>query len=161
ARHHLAQGADGVELRHDGRSGEDGQLPDDPGAHALDGRAEHELLIRATCPGRLERSRRPRATPLTHHLQTKHEATKMLGFSGSKGVKVAGAMVALGLALTVSACTDSLNVDLPADLTSDALNDPVGAASQINSVIVLFENSMAEFKWIISGHEDTGEIVFM
>ena len=85
----------------------------------------------------------------------------MFGFSGSKGGKLAGAIVALGCALALSGCSDSLNVNLPADLTNDALNDPVGAASQINSVIVLFENSMSEFKYTIHGHEDGGEVVFM
>ena len=37
---------------------------------------------------------------------------------------------------------------------------PVGATTQINSIIAMFENSMSDFKYIIHGHEDGGEIAF-
>jgi hypothetical protein len=73
---------------------------------------------------------------------------------------VAGAAL-LGLTLTMGGCDDVFDVTLPAQLTGEALDDPVGAATQINSIIVMFENSMSDFKYTIHGHEDGGEVVLM
>ena len=75
--------------------------------------------------------------------------------------KGASAALALSLALGLGGCSDLLEVELPTDLTGDALDDPVSATSQLNSAIVLFENAMARFQYIIHGHEDGGEVVLM
>ena len=88
-------------------------------------------------------------------------AMNMLGSLGSRGSRVVGAALALGVALTLAGCSDMLDVSLPAQLTGDALNDPISAGTQINSIIMLFENSMSDFKYTIHGHEDAGEVVFM
>jgi len=85
----------------------------------------------------------------------------MLGYFDSRSRRATGAALALGLALSLSACHDMLNVDLPAQLTGDAFNDPVSAGTQINTMIVLYENSMSDFMYTIHGHEDGGEVVFM
>jgi hypothetical protein len=75
--------------------------------------------------------------------------------------KAAGAALALSLTLGLGGCSDLLDVELPSDLTADALNDPVSAGTQINSTIVLFENALSRFMYIIHGHEDGGEVVLM
>lgn len=85
----------------------------------------------------------------------------MLGYLGSRAGRLAGAALGLGLTLSLGGCSDVFDVTLPAQLTGDALNDPVGAGTQINSIIAMFENSMSDFKYIIHGHEDGGEVVFM
>jgi hypothetical protein len=74
---------------------------------------------------------------------------------------VAGATLALGLTLTLGGCDDIFDVTLPASLTGEALDDPIGAVTQVNSVIVMFENSMSNFKYTLHGHEDGGEVVLM
>ena len=84
----------------------------------------------------------------------------MLGYKSFRGSRVAGAALAFGLMLGLGGCSNIFDVSLPAQLTSDALDDPVGATTQINSIIVMFENSMSDFKYIIHGHEDGGEIAF-
>src|SRR5688572_1017954 len=56
-----------------------------------------------------------------------------------------GITLALGLALGVLSGCD-LSVDLPAQLTEDALNDPAGAEVLINSIIHHFAD-MSESLW--------------
>jgi hypothetical protein len=75
--------------------------------------------------------------------------------------RAAGTALALSLTLGLAGCDDLLDVELPSDLTSDALSDPVSAAGQVNSVIVLFENALSDFMYTIHGHEDGGEVVLM
>ena len=68
--------------------------------------------------------------------------------------------VTLGLFLGVlGGCNDILAVDLPSELTDEALNDPAGAATQLNSAILSFESASNEFTWTLHGREDGGEIV--
>jgi hypothetical protein len=69
--------------------------------------------------------------------------------------------VVLGLSLGLAACSDLLDVTLPAQLTDDVLVDPVGASVQINSIIANFESGMSDFNWQLSGHEDATEIYLM
>ena len=73
--------------------------------------------------------------------------------------KAAGAGLALCLMLGIGGCSNVLDVSLPADLTGDALDDPVSAGTQINSMIVLFENGMSNFDYTVHGHEDGVEVV--
>jgi hypothetical protein len=75
--------------------------------------------------------------------------------------RAAGTALALSLALGLAGCDDLLDVELPSDLTAEALEDPVSATSQLNSVIVRFENALSEFMYTIHGHEDGGEVVLM
>ena len=85
----------------------------------------------------------------------------MLGSLSPRGRSVAQAAMTFGLALALSGCQDMLDVTLPAQLTGDALDEPVSAGTQINTMIVLYENSMSDFMYTIHGHEDAGEVVFM
>ena len=85
----------------------------------------------------------------------------MLGYRSFRGSRVAGAALALGFTLAIGGCDNIFDVELPAQLTGDALEDPVGAVTQINSIIVMFENSMSNFKYTVHGHEDGGEVVLM
>ncbi|MSR36427.1 MAG: hypothetical protein EXR95_07260 [Gemmatimonadetes bacterium] len=73
----------------------------------------------------------------------------------------AGAAAAFGVSLALGACSDLLDVTLPAQLTDDVLVDPVGAGVQINSVIANFESGMSDFNWQLAGHEDAIEIYLM
>src|SRR5687768_10678301 len=78
-----------------------------------------------------------------------------------RGRRRAGIAALLGLALgALAGCSDLLDVELPAELTDDALNDPTGAATQLNSAILEFENAYNEFFWTLHGREDGGEINF-
>jgi hypothetical protein len=70
--------------------------------------------------------------------------------------------IAVGLSLVVAlgamgACDDLLDVDLPSALTDDALEDPTGAATQVNSVIALFECAYSTLAYQAAGHEDVWE----
>jgi hypothetical protein len=78
-----------------------------------------------------------------------------------RGTRWVGAAAAVGLSLSLGACSDLLDVTLPAQLTDDVLVDPVGAGVQINSVIANFESGMSAVNWQLSGHEDAGEIYLM
>src|SRR5688500_5855783 len=64
---------------------------------------------------------------------------------------------ALGMS-TLSGCGDVLDVDLPAELTDEALNDPAGASTKLNAIIVGFEAAFGEFFYALHGREDGGEI---
>jgi hypothetical protein len=67
---------------------------------------------------------------------------------------------AVTLALSLgfaSACGDLLEVDLPASLTDDALADPKGAQTLINSVIGTYENAHNSYVWNAHGREEGAE----
>ncbi len=68
-------------------------------------------------------------------------------------------VVTLGLSLgALSACDSLLEVDLPAQLGTSALEDPAGADTQLNSIITHFEGGYQLMVWDLFGHEDGGEI---
>jgi hypothetical protein len=67
--------------------------------------------------------------------------------------------VALGLSLGVlGGCESLLEVDLPAQLTDDALNDPQGAVVQVNSIIAHFEDAYDFHTYRTFGREEGGEV---
>ena len=68
-----------------------------------------------------------------------------------------GVTLALSLG-AISACDNLLEVDLPAQLGTSALEDPAGADTQLNTVITHFENGYQLLVWDLFGHEDGGEI---
>ena len=68
--------------------------------------------------------------------------------------------VALCLALGVmSACDNLLEVDLPAQLTDKALEDPDGAVTQLNSILAHFEDGYNALVWELFGRADGGEML--
>ena len=69
-------------------------------------------------------------------------------------------LAAVVLAASVGAlagCDGLLDVDLPASLTDEALEDPQGASTQINSIITHFENAYNLYTWEAFGREAGGE----
>jgi len=68
-----------------------------------------------------------------------------------------GITLALGLALGVLSGCD-LNVDLPSQLTEEALNDPAGAGVLINSIIHHFEQPYDTYVYHALGREEGGEV---
>lgn len=69
---------------------------------------------------------------------------------------------ALGLGLLLgglSACDGLLDVDLPAQLSDDALEDPKSAQMLVNSAIALFECGYSTMAWRILGDEDVFESI--
>jgi hypothetical protein len=75
-----------------------------------------------------------------------------------KRVGRAGSLLTLALAtFALAGCDDLLEVDLPAQLGDDAINDPAGAETQINSMIAHFENGYDQWVWQAFGREDGGE----
>src|SRR5688500_3711948 len=70
----------------------------------------------------------------------------------------AGAVIVLGTALAVmSGCSDILEVELPAQLGDDALENPAGAEFQVNSIIGQFETAYDDLTYELFGREDGGE----
>ena len=68
-------------------------------------------------------------------------------------------VVLLALSLgAMSACEGVLDVDLPAQLTDDALNDPKGAQVQVNTFINWFEEAFDQHVYNHLGREDGGEV---
>ena len=70
--------------------------------------------------------------------------------------------VALMLAVSLgvlTACDGLLEVNLPSQLTDDALQDPKGAETQVASAIALFECGYSAFTWVALGHEDVFESI--
>ena len=68
---------------------------------------------------------------------------------------------ALALLLTVgvlSACEDLLEVDLPAELTDQALEDAAGAETQMVTIVTHFEDGFDEYADYALGREDGGEV---
>jgi hypothetical protein len=68
----------------------------------------------------------------------------------------------LGVTLTLSVafasgCSDLLEVDLPAQLTDAALDDPAAAQTLINSIIGNYENAHNAYMWNAYGREEGGE----
>jgi hypothetical protein len=64
----------------------------------------------------------------------------------------------LGVCLAVSSgCNDLLEVDLPAQLTDTALDDPAAAQTLINSIIGNYENAHNSYMWSAYGREEGGE----
>ena len=85
--------------------------------------------------------------------QLEHERIQHWG----RRVRVA---LTLGCSVVVlSACADFLEVDLPAKLTDDVLNDPAGAETLRNSIANEFESGFNYQLWSNFGMEDGGEIV--
>lgn len=71
------------------------------------------------------------------------------------------ARTALGLGLVagvMSGCSSLLDVELPAQLTDDALQDPTGAAVQINTIMAHFESGYDFHVYRTLGREEGGEV---
>ena len=80
---------------------------------------------------------------------TVHEQLKSWG---QGGVCVA---ITLGFTLgALSACSDLLEVELPAQLGDTVLEDPLGAETAVNSVIGQFEDAYDDFAWELQGLSD-------
>jgi hypothetical protein len=69
------------------------------------------------------------------------------------------AALALGLAVgALSACDGLLDVDLPAELTDAALNDPAGASTLMTTLVTHFENGFDGHLDQAAGREGFGEV---
>jgi hypothetical protein len=68
------------------------------------------------------------------------------------------AAVALGSALAVAACDSLLEVELPAQLTDDALENPTAAGTILSTFITHYENAYNDIVWEQFGREDGGEV---
>ena len=69
------------------------------------------------------------------------------------------AALALGLAVgALSACDSLLDVDLPAELTDQALEDPTGAETQMVTAVTHFEDAYDFHLDEVFGREDGGEV---
>ena len=66
--------------------------------------------------------------------------------------------VVLGFAVGMSGCSKLLEVELPAQLGDDALDDPSGAEAVVGTYIEHFEEALDLMVWQFHGHEDGGEI---
>ena len=70
-----------------------------------------------------------------------------------------GRALALLLGVGVlSACGDLLDVDLPAELTDQALEDPAGAETQMVTLVTHYEDGFDEFADEVLGREGGGEV---
>ena len=68
--------------------------------------------------------------------------------------------VALGLSLgALGGCDSLLEVDLPASLTDEALNDPQGATTLVNSIIGQFETAWNRQVWDGHGRSAACEVI--
>jgi hypothetical protein len=70
-----------------------------------------------------------------------------------------GVAAALFLALGVGACDSLLEVDLPAAVTSDAVDDPAVAPILLNAVMAQFECAYSTFTMDAAGQEDNFQMV--
>jgi len=70
-----------------------------------------------------------------------------------------GTAAALVLTVGAVACDSLLEVDLPAAVTSDALDNPGVAGIRVNSVMALFECAYSTFSMDASGYEDNWQRV--
>src|SRR5687768_15500075 len=69
------------------------------------------------------------------------------------------AALAFSLAVgALSACDGLLDVDLPAELTDAALNDPAGASTLMTTVVTHFENGFDTHIDMAAGREGFGEV---
>jgi hypothetical protein len=79
-----------------------------------------------------------------------------------KWIQIGGrarAALTLGLSLGVlSGCDSLLDVELPAQLTEDAVNDPASAGVIINSIIAHFEDAYDFHVYRTLGREEGGEV---
>src|SRR5688572_7454156 len=76
-----------------------------------------------------------------------------------RGGRKAWALMTLGFSLGVlSGCESLLEVDLPAQLTDDALENPTGALVQVNSIIAHFEDAYDFHTYRTFGREEGGEV---
>ncbi len=66
--------------------------------------------------------------------------------------------VVLGLSFGIGACDSLLEVELPAQLGDDALQDPAGAETVVITIIEHYEQAVDLMIWQFHGHEDGGEI---
>src|SRR5690606_29350701 len=74
------------------------------------------------------------------------EADRMRGQSRGPRMRPAGGKVALALLFgTLAACDGLLDVELPGQITEDALDDPGQATILVNSAIADIECSVSEF----------------
>jgi hypothetical protein len=80
------------------------------------------------------------------------------GLRRGRSGRYASLAATLVFALGVGACDKLLEVDLPAQLGDEALDDPSGADSQISTLIEHFEQGIDLTTWQFHGHEDGGEI---
>ena len=70
-----------------------------------------------------------------------------------------GRALALLLAVgTLSACSDLLEVDLPAELTDQALEDPAGAETQMVTAVTHFEDGYDNHVDLLFARESAGEV---
>jgi hypothetical protein len=76
-------------------------------------------------------------------------------FRGSSGPW--HAIAALALSIVAGGCSDLLEVDLPAQLTDAALDDPAASQTVINSIIGNYENAHNAYLWSAYGREEGGE----
>lgn len=63
--------------------------------------------------------------------------------------------LALGLSTGLVACDSLLEVDLPSQLTDEALDDPASAETQVTSAIAHFECGYSTWAYFIAGDEDS------
>jgi hypothetical protein len=66
--------------------------------------------------------------------------------------------VALALGVALGGCDSLLDVELPAQLTDAALNDPQGAPTVVNSIIAHFEDAYDFHTYRTFGREEGGEV---
>lgn len=82
--------------------------------------------------------------------------TKILDKQRGRIGRLVTLVAAAGL---VGACDGLLDVDLPAQLTDDALANPSSAETQVNSAIAIFECGYSAMVWRHLGNEDVFESI--
>src|SRR5687768_8449643 len=70
--------------------------------------------------------------------------------------RVRAALLLVSLA-GLTGCSDILEVDLPAQLGDEVLEDPAGAQIQVNTVMAQFEAAHDRYVYATLGREDVGE----
>ena len=75
-------------------------------------------------------------------------------------VKEGKSALILALAVgTLTACESLLEVELPAILSEEVLEDPAGAQTQVASIIANFECGYSAFGWLSMGHDGVTESI--
>jgi hypothetical protein len=69
-----------------------------------------------------------------------------------------GAVLALGLSVSLTACSDLMDVNLPAQLTDDVLTSPGNASILVNTFIAQFETGWNSQVYYDFGREGSGEV---
>ena len=77
---------------------------------------------------------------------------------GIRSRKAGRCWLALVLALSLGACDSLLEVELPAQLTDDALDSPSAAGTILSTFITHYENAFNDIVWETFGREDGGEV---